>query len=470
MTMSYYIRERLGPKQSTTPEGFLLCEDVPIARTGGMVYGPGETPIAVGSDGIAHIEREPQEVFRTETIQSVNGKPVVNGHPENDVTPDNWGDLAVGVAMNARRGQGALDDVLLADLLITRAEDIKAVRQGLREVSCGYDADYIQTAPGKGRQTNIVMNHVALVESGRCGPRCAIGDQQTIEQENTGMTLVERLKNAFKSKDEAAFTAVLDEVADDGKTATHIHVHTRDDDDDRKKRVKDETEEEKKKREEEEEDEEEKKGSATTDARLKKVEDDVKCMKDDIGKIKKHVMDDDDDDDGKKSKDEEAVAAGNRKIEGSLEMEAPPGTSDGVAAKAKDSSYLEDSWQEALSLAEVIVPGHSIGIATFDRSAAPRKTFDALCRFRRQVLDLAYLDKDTHVFMDGVMNGRDLKQYTCDGVRTLFRAVGVYRKQANNKGTNDQIIPNSGGGTGVKARVKTPAELNKAMAEFYASK
>jgi hypothetical protein len=28
--MNFYVTERIGPKQSLTPEGFLSCQDVPI--------------------------------------------------------------------------------------------------------------------------------------------------------------------------------------------------------------------------------------------------------------------------------------------------------------------------------------------------------------------------------------------------------------------------------------------------------
>jgi hypothetical protein len=32
--MKFYVTERIGPKQSQTPEGLASCEDVPIARVG----------------------------------------------------------------------------------------------------------------------------------------------------------------------------------------------------------------------------------------------------------------------------------------------------------------------------------------------------------------------------------------------------------------------------------------------------
>ena len=44
----------------------------------------------------------------------------------------------------------------------------------------GYNAFYEQTAPGLGRQKDIHCNHVALVDEGRCGKRCAIMDGKIV--------------------------------------------------------------------------------------------------------------------------------------------------------------------------------------------------------------------------------------------------------------------------------------------------
>lgn len=178
--MKFFTSERLGPKQSIMgASGFLLCEDVPLARTGVQLYGPGEVPITPGPDGMIRIEREPDQVFRSETVASANGKAATVDHPPVDVTPDNWRELAVGFAVNPRRGEGILDDLLLGDIIVTCPEVIEAVRaRKLREISLGYDADYEEIEPGRGRQTNILVNHVAFLEPGgsRCGPRCSIGD------------------------------------------------------------------------------------------------------------------------------------------------------------------------------------------------------------------------------------------------------------------------------------------------------
>lgn len=177
----FYVPTKLSENISETPEGFLLCLGVPIARTGEMEYGEGETPLDVGDDGKVHITRDAEEVFSPVTIASFEGKSVTIKHPEEFVNPDNWKDLSKGTVHNVRRGKEKGEDgeeELLADLLITDAFAIKLVKNGLREVSCGYEAEYEQTGKGKGKQLKIVGNHLALVEEGRAGSSYAINDEK----------------------------------------------------------------------------------------------------------------------------------------------------------------------------------------------------------------------------------------------------------------------------------------------------
>lgn len=172
----FFIASQLSERIAETPEGYLLCEAVPIARTGELAYAPQETPIPAG-DGQTIITRGAADLFAAETLASFEGKPVTLEHPPDFVTPDTWKQYAVGTVQNVRQGEGADSDKLLADLLLTDARAIEAVRtHKLRELSCGYDAEYFADAPGKGRQTNIRGNHVALVAQGRCGSACAIQD------------------------------------------------------------------------------------------------------------------------------------------------------------------------------------------------------------------------------------------------------------------------------------------------------
>ena len=172
----FFIASQLSERIAETPEGYLLCEAVPIARTGELRYAPAETPIPAG-DGQTVVTRGAADLFAPETLASFEGKPVTLEHPPDFVTPDTWKKYAVGTVQNVRRGEGEDSDKLLADLLLTDARAIDAVRtHKLRELSCGYDAEYFADAPGKGRQTTIRGNHVALVAQGRCGSACAIQD------------------------------------------------------------------------------------------------------------------------------------------------------------------------------------------------------------------------------------------------------------------------------------------------------
>jgi hypothetical protein len=181
--------ERLGPMQSLTPEGFLIVRGVPLARTGPQLYSDQEIPIKGDASGRIIIERLPEDVFRPQTLASLQGKAVTLDHPDDDVTPENYKALLVGTVINPRQGERVFDNLLLGDLIIYDAAAIKAIRdKEVREVSVGYKADYEETATAHGRQRNIICNHLALVRDGRCGPVCRIGDKAFFAQheENCG--------------------------------------------------------------------------------------------------------------------------------------------------------------------------------------------------------------------------------------------------------------------------------------------
>jgi hypothetical protein len=194
---SFYAPTTLSEHISATPEGFLLCRDVVIARTGTQDYTPAEVPIEDNGSGIIAVARAEDEVFRAETMASFEGKPITLGHPAEFVNPRNWKAFAVGFTRNVRRGTGDAAGYLMADLLLTDEAAIAKVQNGLREVSCGYEADYTQDAPGQARQSNIYGNHVALVERCRCGGACSIKDEESTMKD----TAWSRLLSVFGAAD-----------------------------------------------------------------------------------------------------------------------------------------------------------------------------------------------------------------------------------------------------------------------------
>jgi len=471
---SFYITEKLGPKQSLTPEGFLLCEEVPLARTGMMIYGPDETPIKAGPDGITRITREDEDVFNKTTIASALGKPVTNDHPDDDVVPESWKELTHGVTINVRRGEGAMDDLLIGDLLITTPEGIKEVREnGKIEISLGYEADYEETGPGMGRQSNIIINHIALVEQGRCGPRCAIGDRKPTLNKGDSMKnkpqkskILDAMLRAFKAKDADEVEKIANEVADEvgtGEGDTHIHIHngvsegavTNTDN------------------------VEPVEGGTSGEGRAAFTDDEIKAHMDKnetehqemfarIEALEKAVAElagakaNAATDEENKIAAEAATDEEDPELQKAMLDEFPEEVKE-EAAKAKDSAYLADSFQDTAALAEILVPG--IRIPTYDRAAKPGQTFKKVCGLRRQALDLAYAQPDTRAILDDILDGKslDTKSMTCDAARTLFRTAASMKRTANKNakhasGTKDQ---------GTRKGPLTLADINQLNAKRY---
>lgn len=200
----FLTTEKISPLKEKTPEGYLLCRDVPISRVGSFEYSAAE----VGLPNIGHavqVWRPEEQIFNPETIASFEAKPVVIGHAR-FADPDNWREIAVGTTQNVRRGEGDKSDFLLADLLLTDRKAIEAVESGdLKEVSCGYDADTQETPQGI-EQIGIVGNHVALVVSARCSG-CKIGDGSM-----TTSSLKTRLRKLFRDGNEDAFNEEVDKL------------------------------------------------------------------------------------------------------------------------------------------------------------------------------------------------------------------------------------------------------------------
>jgi hypothetical protein len=79
---------------------------------------------------------------------------------------------------NVRKGTEPLDSgdyPLLGDILVTDADIIEKVENGIRELSCGYSHELAKDGD-KICQVKIVINHVALVRKGRAGPEARIND------------------------------------------------------------------------------------------------------------------------------------------------------------------------------------------------------------------------------------------------------------------------------------------------------
>lgn len=188
--MLAYYGASLGPNQTETPEGYLICRNAPIARTGEQEYLAQELQLEGDPMRPVRVWREEEQVFSPAAIASFEGKPVTDGHPPESVSPANFAAYAKGHIQNVRR-QGNL---LVGDLHIHDPALAGEIRSGAkRQISCGYDCVYQPSGDGF-KQTNIRGNHVAVVLRGRAGPAVAIQDEQPEKPKEKGRETMEENK------------------------------------------------------------------------------------------------------------------------------------------------------------------------------------------------------------------------------------------------------------------------------------
>lgn len=469
-----FITERIGPKRARTPEGYLLCLDVPISRVGTMLYHEEELPMLKGNaDGVIRVERTAETLFRPETIASFNGKSVVDDHPDDDVAPGNWKELTIGVCLNPRRGEGEDHDVLLADLLITDHRAIRDVEAGKREVSAGYEAEYEQTGDGSARQFDIIGNHIALVDRGRCGPRCAIGDHQPNLNKEHAMPIKTkrrvrviddavraRVRQTFKDAEEEAIAALaagvdpegdgVDPDEEGGESHTHIHIHQGGSAGEGGE------------------------GAAGGEGGGTETKDDVGARLDaleaghkDLGAKLDQILSklggtgdaSGEGGEGEGSGEEEEVKATDGMPE---EVEAA------MKAKTGDSAALQTCFKAVVADAEVLVPGFRL--PTYDSKASRKKTLDSICQFRRGVLGHVAMTADGADFLATVNGGSApaLDKMSCAAAAALFRSAAAARRALNNRSaTGDSgALPNKPGSKD-RPTVRSIADLNAMNRKYH---
>lgn len=452
----FFSEEELSPNQYETPEGFLICESVPIARIGTQEYADIELPdIEAGKDGIIVVERDADVVFSPDTLASLIGKPVTIGHPEGEVNPDNWSVLAKGTTFNPRRGEGDQSDLLIADLMITEKGAINEVRNnGLRGVSVGYDADYQQIAPGRARQTTIVANHVALVRNPRCGSTCSVQDSQHPSLGDPPMavkkgaeSIADKLRKYFMTRDSEAFEKALsEEVKDespdlDGSGNTHVHVHV-------PGLVAHAAHAVVKGGEEAAEtvDESEADPMAQVAEALKALTESVAAIGERVSKLEAGP-----------TSDADPEPTGDPESEPEPTGDADPDPeADPEPSSTNDSASFRDEFQDAKARAEILAPG--VKLPTFDAKADGKKTADSICVLRRRALRAA-LTNDNADLVRAITGDADVSKMDCAAAKMAFHAASELVKRKNMTVARKT--------TDAAAEAK---DINQVHAEFWANR
>lgn len=182
------IRDKatMGTTRKTLPNGFLLVDAV-LSRTGIQTYTAGELGLKDRNPrDLIRVWRPAAEVFSADSIASFASVALTDDHPSDDVTPENAERLAKGwVGQPYRDG-----DFLRAPITFSAKSIIDKLKAGKEELSNGYDTDleWVSGVVPAGErdagqtydaiQRNILGNHVALVDAGRCGDECRVLDRE----------------------------------------------------------------------------------------------------------------------------------------------------------------------------------------------------------------------------------------------------------------------------------------------------
>lgn len=219
----------ISDRQMTT-QGFLVVK-ARFARDGIQEYFaiefgdlfPDRKPFDV-----IRVYRPADEVFKQESMDTFKGAPVTVDHPFEDVTASNWEKYAAGHAGDTIAQEG---NFLSTTLTITKAGAVNDVDRGKRELSAGYSADVeVQagtTPDGEtydAVMTNIVGNHIAIVDAARCGAECRAGDRATVFATDCATAKCTCQKSAeAQPKDQTMLKVVIDgitiETTEAGKEA-----------------------------------------------------------------------------------------------------------------------------------------------------------------------------------------------------------------------------------------------------------
>ena len=220
--MKVLIAEKLSQHRYKTPEGYLICVDSVLARTGKQTYRRNEIFADSEDDRLIEVDRKAEEVFSPETMASFENKPICVEHPDVDVTVDNISEFAVGFVRDIHKGEYEGEPVMLGTLVITDAKTIEEIENGEHtDLSCGYDCD-IEDCDSP-EQKHIRGNHIALCEHGRAGIAHIV---DSVNDEESTYTEVTKNLEKEADKDMKWLDAVIGEKKEEIKDESNDFLNT----------------------------------------------------------------------------------------------------------------------------------------------------------------------------------------------------------------------------------------------------
>jgi hypothetical protein len=191
-----FVSDRLTVTNARKTAAGYLVADARFARSGLYSYAGSE--VGKPEMDTVVVYRPPEQVFSQDAMASFAHRPITNEHPDTMVDASNWKGLAVGFTDGTVARDG---DFVRVPMMVTDAATIAAYDDGKAELSAGYDCELEFTAgtTPEGAHYDATMkdirgNHIAIVDRGRAGSECRIGDHEGARKMNTKIVLVDGLQ------------------------------------------------------------------------------------------------------------------------------------------------------------------------------------------------------------------------------------------------------------------------------------
>lgn len=206
-------------------DGYLYCNDVVVGNVGVQYYKGYELNFE-DKNALIEVHREEADVFDEVSMDSLKGIPVTLRHPKKLLNSYTTSDHIKGSLYGEPKRDG---DNLVTNLVIYDSELIDLVApedengerhlsEEFRDLSLGYRAKLVPigSKPNTFKQTNILYNHVAVLEAGR-QVNAMIRDEANPELEDSKkegklfMGLFRIKGKTVKHNDETKETVITDE-------------------------------------------------------------------------------------------------------------------------------------------------------------------------------------------------------------------------------------------------------------------
>ena len=207
--------------------GFMQVSGV-CARSGVQEYLGSEVGLTGDdADKVFNVYRPKDEVLAS--LSSYNGAIVTDNHPlAGLVTTDSYTELSKGSTSEAVEFERNGELFILAKATITNQDTIESIKSGKRELSAGYSRDLVkESGVHNGEnydfvQKNIRVNHVAIVDEGRCGNTCKLN------LDNKGVTSMNiQIDGRAVQMDEASVVSYIGDLKKSLDTAVEKEDETK---------------------------------------------------------------------------------------------------------------------------------------------------------------------------------------------------------------------------------------------------